>query len=77
MSNMSYCRFTNTRADLQVCLDAIRQDKRLSDFETKAGRWMFEEFLDLCQEYDIIDSYDRETLKALFDGLHKKEDNDE
>lgn len=77
MSNMSYCRFTNTRGDLQVCLDAIRQDSRLSDFEAKAGRRMFEEFLAFCREYDIIDYYDRETLKALFDGLQKKEDNDE
>lgn len=33
MSNMSYCRFTNTRSDLNDCLDAIREDKRLSDVE--------------------------------------------
>ena len=48
MSNMSYCRFTNTRSDLNDCLDALREDKRLSDVEAKAGRWMFDEFLSFC-----------------------------
>lgn len=77
MSNMSYCRFTNTRSDLNDCLDAIREDKRLSDVEAKAGRWMFDEFLSFCREYGVIDGYDEEALRALFDGLEKKEDGDE
>ncbi|MCB7039879.1 MULTISPECIES: hypothetical protein [Eubacteriales] len=77
MSNMSYCRFTNTRSDLNDCLDAIREDTRLSDVEAKAGRWMFDDFLSFCREYGIIDSYDEETLRALFDGLEKKESDNE
>mgnify|MGYP000811894520 FL=1 len=77
MSNMSYCRFTNTRSDLNDCLDAIREDKRLSDVEAKAGRWMFDDFLSFCREYGIIDSYDEETLRALFDGMEKKESDNE
>ena len=28
MSNMSYCRFTNTRTDLNDCLDSLRHDER-------------------------------------------------
>lgn len=74
MSNMSYCRFTNTRSDLQACLDAIRQDGRLSDYEAKAGKWMFEEFLDFCLEQDIIEGYDKEILAEMFRSLRKKED---
>lgn len=77
MSNMSYCRFTNTRSDLNDCLDAIREDTRLSDVEAKAGRWMFDDFLSFCREYGIIDSYDEETLRALFDGMEKKESDNE
>ena len=77
MSNMSYCRFTNTRSDLNDCLDAIREDKRLSDVEAKAGRWMFDDFLSFCREYGIIDSYDEQTLRDLFDGLEKKESDNE
>ena len=77
MPNMSYCRFTNTRNDLQDCLEAIRQDRRLSDFEASAGRWMFDEFLSFCREYGIIESYDQATLCALFEGLKNKESEDE
>jgi hypothetical protein len=28
MSNMSYCRFINTRTDLNDCLDLLRHDER-------------------------------------------------
>lgn len=76
MPNMSYCRFTNTRADLQVCLDAIRQDDRLSDFEARAGRWMFEEFLDFCREQNIIEDYDKSMVEAMFRNLQVREDDE-
>lgn len=62
MANMSYCRFTNTCVDLQDCFDAILQSKPLSTIEAQAGRDMFNEFLALCQEYDIIDVYDNEAF---------------
>ena len=45
MSNMSYCRFTNTRADLYDCLDALRRDESRfpldggGDKATGAPRW--------------------------------------
>ena len=54
MANMSYCRFHNTRSDLNDCLEALREDKLLSEDEAKAGRRMFEEFLEFCQENFII-----------------------
>lgn len=72
MSNMSYCRFTNTRSDLQECLDVIRQDMRISDFEASAGKCMFEEFLGFCWWQDIIDGYDKEILSELFRHLQEK-----
>lgn len=53
MSNMSYCRFTNTRTDLNDCLDSLRHDERMSEMEVREGRNMFEEFLTFCQEYLI------------------------
>lgn len=77
MSNMSYCRFTNTGSDLNDCLDAIREGKRLSDTESRAGSGMFVEFLSFCREYGVIDGYDEEALCALFDGLEEKECDDE
>ncbi len=72
MPNMSYCRFTNTRSDLADCLEAIRDETRLSGFEAVAGEEMFQEFLAFCQERDIIDGYDDERIGELFAEL--KED---
>ena len=77
MSNMSYCRFTNTSGDLSACLDALRRDEPLSDFEAGAGKSMFREFLTFCRDYDIISGYDSEMVAALFDGLQKKGSRDE
>lgn len=77
MANMSYCRFRNTSGDLTDCLDTIREgDSTLSESEARAGLRMFQEFLTFCRDYDIIDSYDGEYLKELFDDLKEKEDDE-
>lgn len=77
MANMSYCRFQNTRADLEDCLDALRSEKSLSDDEARAGRHLFDDFLSFCRDQGIIDSFDREEVEILFDRLEKKEEDDE
>ena len=73
MPNMSYCRFTNTRTDLNDCLDSIRRDTRLSEMEVRAGRNMFKEFLTFCRDYDIIDDYDGQLVRDLFQNLKERE----
>ncbi len=44
MSNMSYCRFENTLADLKDCADALDEGRTLSDSEQAA----FEEMVEVC-----------------------------
>lgn len=73
MSNMSYCRFTNTRTDLNDCLDSLRHDERMSEMEVREGRNMFEEFLTFCQVYGIIDDYDGQLVMRLFQNLKERE----
>ena len=73
ISNMSYCRFTNTRGDLE----ALREETCLSNFEVRAGRNMFLDFLDFCRDHGIIDAYDANEVKGLFEGLQKQEAQDE
>lgn len=73
MSNMSYCRFTNTRTDLNDCLDSLRHDERMSKMEVREGRNMFEEFLTFCQKYGIIDDYDGQLVMSLFQNLKERE----
>ena len=77
MPNMGYCRFTNTRSDLNECLDAIRSDERLSGFEVRAGINMFKELLDFCRDYGIVSGYDGETVDTLFNGLKEKEEDED
>lgn len=45
MSNMGYCRFSNTLADLRNCQDHLYDDD-LSDEEERARRRL----IDLCKE---------------------------
>ncbi len=73
MPDMSYCRFTNTRADLNDCLDTIRRDERLSEMEARAGRNMFTELLTFCRDYHIIDDYDGQLVRDLFQNLKDRE----
>ena len=77
MSNMNYCRFTNTRSDMEDCLEALRDEKPLSDFEVRAGKAMFKDILEACQNYGIIDAFDGDEVDRLFDNLLEKEDEDE
>lgn len=77
MANMSYCRFHNTRLALGDCLDALCDKEWLSEGEARAGRWMFVELLDFCRENSIITGYDAGKIEALFNGLTKKEEEDD
>lgn len=53
MSNMSYCRFTNTLGDLQDCFDHI-DDEDLSEMEKQSR----DEIIKLCKE--IADEFEDE-----------------
>lgn len=59
MSNMSYCRFENTLADLQDCLEALEDgalnNSDMSDIERESAL----ELIELCGE--IYDNFSDET----------------
>ena len=69
MSNMSYCKFTNTRSDVADCLDTIRRGEKLSASEATAGLGMFRELLTFLRDYEIIEDFDFEVAEELFEGL--------
>lgn len=74
MANMSYCRFHNTRLDVQDCLEALQEEEPLSKDEASAGRWMLDEILLFCCDEGIIDTYDGEALRNAFARRTEKED---
>jgi hypothetical protein len=71
---MSYCRFHNTRLDLNDCLDALNDGESMSYDERKCGHRMFKDFLEFCQDNGVIDSFDQEAVDALFAGEEEEED---
>ena len=66
-----------TRSDMEDCLEALRDETPLSDFEVRAGKAMFKDILEVCQAYGIIDTFDGDEIDRLFDNLLEKEDEDE
>lgn len=76
MANMSYCRFHNTRLDLEDCLDAINNEERLSEEEARAGRHLFDDFLSFCIDQGIIDGFDSEEVEILFSRLERDDDDE-
>lgn len=74
MANMSYCRFHNTRLDLEDCIEALRNGECLSADEARAGRNLFDDFLSFCVEQGIIDSFDSDEVETLFCRLEREND---
>ena len=72
MSNMSYCRFHNTKIDMQDCLYAIEERENLSDREYRAARSMFLSILEFFIEADIIEDYDDDALYELLDECNRE-----
>jgi len=70
MSNMSYCRFENTAADLQDCLEAI-EDRKINDLGSQYEVDALEELLRLCEE---VVSYKNEIEDAIVANNEKDSD---
>ena len=69
MANMSYCRFANTRIDMEDCLDALREaewgDEKISEDEIGYCRMMFDNIIDYLDEEGLLDTDD------FYDGYSK------
>ena len=76
MANMSYCRFHNTNIDLWDCLEALRDEKELSEDEHRACGNLFRSFIEFCWEEGIIEDEDGELddrLEEFLSGIsHEK-----
>jgi len=67
MANMSYCRFENTRKDLDGCLDALREGNINSQRERDEAYRLLTSILDFCLENDVINDYDIYVVKELIE----------
>ena len=74
MANMSYCRFRNTRLDLDDCLQTLSDgdfdgEGGLSEEEHRACVKMFQDFIEFCVDNDIIEE-DEELEERLEEFLY-------
>lgn len=62
MANMSYCRFHNTRLDMDDCIETLREaewgEERISEDEIGYCRMMFDTIIDYLDEEGLIDEFD-------------------
>ena len=79
--NMSYCRFNNTRIDMDDCLEALEEiygiieygeepehsDWKLSVSEGRSAIAMFESIFNFAMEVGFIEDYDYNGVRSFFE----------
>lgn len=60
MANMSYCRFYNTRHDLEDCFDALYMEEPLSEEEKEECEKMVASMLGFLVENGLAEEIDGE-----------------
>lgn len=53
--------FAVARGELFDCLEKLKKGVKLSESEAAEGEALFDEFLDFCMVYNIIDNRPRKT----------------
>lgn len=71
---MSYCRFHNTRIDMQECIEDLTNRDISSDEEKRAAKNMIVEFLDFCVGEQIIEEYDEDEVNSTINACKEKRD---
>lgn len=74
MSNMSYCRFHNTRIDMQECIEDLTDREISSDEEKRAAKNIITEFLDFCVDEGIIEEYNEDKINSIINESKEKRD---
>lgn len=71
MANMSYCRFHNTKIDLDDCLDALRDSETLSSEEFKKCKQMFINIVSFLEDEGVIedDGELQERMEDFFETI--------
>lgn len=75
MANMSYCRFHNTKMDLDDCLDALREGDELSKEEFRKCKQMFKNFVEFLTDEGVVDDYEiDDKLEDFFSTINVEGD---
>lgn len=69
MSNMSYCRFQNTLADVYDCMNAIEEGETLSEQEADSAKKLFKTVLEVALDNRIISEWSEENIDTMIDEI--------
>ena len=73
MANMSYCRFHNTRMDMNDCIEALRRiedgDEDISKEEAKYCIWMFDSITDYLYDEGLLEDFDYDAYEEWKDNV--------
>ncbi|MNG33659.1 hypothetical protein D3C84_1199590 [compost metagenome] len=64
---MSYCRFSNTSADVEDCIEALENRDISSNEEKRKAKRMIDGFLSYCLQEGIIDDFDPERIDEIIE----------
>ena len=76
MANMSYCRFHNTRLDVDDCIEALKRaewdGEKISKEEIKYCKWMFDSIIEYLSYEGIIyiGEFDWDAYEGWKTNLH-------
>lgn len=65
MPNMSYCRFRNTKKDLEECIDALNNNENLSESEAGAAISMLIDITNFLNDNYLIDRTNNDYKKEI------------
>lgn len=73
MANMSYCRFHNTRLDMDDCIEALKRaewdDKKISKEEIRYCKMMFDTIIGYLDDEGLIDEFDYDAYEEWQNNL--------
>lgn len=73
MANMSYCRFHNTRLDMDDCIEALKRaewdDEKISKEEVRYCKMMFDTIIGYLDDEGLIDEFDYDAYEEWQNNL--------
>ena len=68
MANMSYCRFHNTRIDMDDCIEALKRlewddEETISEEEAKYCTWMFDSIIEYLDDEGLLEEFDYDAYE--------------
>lgn len=79
MANMSYCRFHNTRLDMDDCIEALKRaewdGEKISKEEVRYCKMMFDTIIEYLDDEGLIDEFDYDAYEEWQNNLDEWSEN--